>query len=87
MQKAPPQAPTSVAPAGPPPAPAPVFVVQGGPGGGPMALQIPRTARDIEALKARREELSNQLRSVDTRRSKLLSELKQTGENPPPPKS
>jgi hypothetical protein len=39
---------------------------------------MPRTARDIEALKARREELSNQLQSVDSRRSKLMSQLKQT---------
>src|SRR5690349_15383182 len=41
---------------------------------------MPRTARDIDALKSRRDELSNQLQSVDSRRSKLLSQLKQTGD-------
>ncbi|HMG70352.1 MAG TPA: hypothetical protein VK544_04505 [Gemmatimonadaceae bacterium] len=50
----------------------------GGPGSPEFALPMPRTARDIEALKARREELSNQLQSVDGRRSKLISQLKQT---------
>jgi len=41
---------------------------------------MPRTARDIDALKARREELSNQLQSVDGRRSKVMSQLKQTSD-------
>jgi hypothetical protein len=40
----------------------------------------PTTARDMQALKARREELSNQLQSVDSRRSKLMSQLKSTGD-------
>ena len=40
----------------------------------------PQTARDIDALKARRDELSNQLQSVDSRRSNLISELKRTGD-------
>jgi hypothetical protein len=34
----------------------------------------------MQALKARREELSNQLQSVDSRRSKLMSQLKSTGD-------
>jgi hypothetical protein len=34
----------------------------------------------MDALKARREELSNQLISVDGRRSKLIGQLKQTGD-------
>jgi len=50
----------------------------GGAGSPELTLPMPRTARDIEALKARREELSNQLTSVDGRRSKLISQLKQT---------
>ena len=41
---------------------------------------MPRTARDIDALKARREELSNQLQSVDGRRSKVMSQLKKTSD-------
>jgi hypothetical protein len=48
------------------------------PGSGPFTIPAPRTAADIDALKARREELSNQLQSVDGRRSKLLSQLRQT---------
>jgi hypothetical protein len=60
------------------PAPRPVVVIEGAPGEGVITIAPPRTARDIEALKARREELSNQLQSVDSRRSKLLSQLRQT---------
>jgi hypothetical protein len=45
-----------------------------------ITIPAPRTARDIEALKARRDELSNQLQSVDSRRSKLISQLKQTSD-------
>ena len=43
-------------------------------------LTAPRTARDMQALKARREELSNQLQSVDSRRSKLMSQLRSTSD-------
>jgi hypothetical protein len=64
----------------PSPAPRPTFILAGPPGTQPVTLTPPRTARDIEALKARREELSNQLQSVDSRRSKLMSQLKQTGD-------
>jgi hypothetical protein len=52
----------------------------GAPGLPPIPIAVPRTARDIEALKNRREELSTQLQSVDGRRSKLMKELKQTGD-------
>jgi hypothetical protein len=45
-----------------------------------ITIPMPRTARDIDALKARREELSNQLQSVDSRRSKLINQLKQTAD-------
>ena len=55
--------------------------VQVGPGTQPIAITAHRTSRDIAALKARREELSNQLQSVDGRRSKLMSQLRQ---NPDP---
>ncbi|HKR07572.1 MAG TPA: hypothetical protein VJS39_00160 [Gemmatimonadaceae bacterium] len=52
-----------------------------GPGSdGAFTVGAPKTARDMDALKARREELSNQLQSVDSRRSKLMSQLKSTGD-------
>ena len=60
-------------------APRPVVVIDGAAGEG-FVITAPRTARDIEALRARRDELSSQLRSVDSRRSKLMSQLKQTGD-------
>jgi hypothetical protein len=48
--------------------------------GEPVTFAAPRTARDIAALKARREELSTQLGSVDGRRKKLMEQLRQTGD-------
>ncbi len=66
----PPQAPAT--------APSPVVVIQGTPGSHPITIPAPRTASDIDALQERRSELSTQLTSVDGRRSKLLSQLKQT---------
>ena len=48
--------------------------------GGGVTLTAPPSARQLDALKAQREELSNQLQSVDSRRSKLISQLKQTGD-------
>jgi hypothetical protein len=71
--------PTPAATAQAPAAPAVVFTVPAQ-NGAPVTISAPRTARDIEALKARREELSSQLQSVDSRRSKLISQLKQTGD-------
>ena len=56
--------------------PKPVVVFQGAPGAG--TITIPMSGRDLAVLKARREELSNQLVSVDGRRSKLMSQLRQT---------
>jgi hypothetical protein len=41
---------------------------------------VPRTARDVEAIQARRDELSSQLKSVDSRRTRLITELKSTGD-------
>jgi hypothetical protein len=58
----------------------PVVVVPGAQGSPATTIAMPRTSRDIEALKARREELSSQLQSVDGRRSKLFSQLKSTGD-------
>jgi len=40
---------------------------------------VPRTAADLDALRARRSELSDQLQSVDGRRNKLLSQLQKLG--------
>ena len=71
-----PLTPQAAAPSGP----APSVLIQGTPGTQPTSLPIPRTARDLDALNTRRNELSNQLQSVDSRRSKLLSQLKQTGD-------
>jgi hypothetical protein len=65
------QAPTTAGPS--------VFV-PATPGSRPFTIEIPRTSRDIDALKARREELSSQLQSVDGRRSRLMSQLKQTND-------
>ena len=61
----------------PPPAATPVVVIPGSQGSPAITIPAPRTSRDINALKASREELSNQLQSVDGRRSKLMSQLKQ----------
>ena len=73
MQKQAPLAPTAL--------PSPVVVIEGAPGsGGPITISAPRTARDIDALQARRDELSRQLTSVDGRRSKLMSQLRSTGD-------
>jgi hypothetical protein len=59
---------------------APQITVSGPEGAQVISIPSPRTAADIDALRARREELSNQLQSVDSRRSKLISQLKQTGD-------
>ena len=63
-----------------PPQAGPFVFVPGTPGSPGVSIPSPRTARDIAALKARREELSSQLQSVDSRRSKLMSQLKQTND-------
>jgi hypothetical protein len=68
MQPQAPQAPTTPS--------RPMVVIEGAPGAG--TINIPMTSRDISVIKARREELSSQLRSVDSRRSRLLKELRQT---------
>jgi hypothetical protein len=58
----------------------PIVVIQGTPGAQSISIPVPRTSRDIDALNARREELSRQLISVDGRRSKLINQLKQTSD-------
>jgi hypothetical protein len=68
------QAPQVQAPA----TPRPSVVVSGIQGSPIITIPAPRTAAEIDALKARREELSTQLQSVDGRRSKLLSQLRST---------
>jgi tetrahydromethanopterin S-methyltransferase subunit G len=56
-------------------------VIHGTPGSdAPITISAPRSARDIDALQARRDEISKQLTSVDGRRSKLLSQLRSTGD-------
>ena len=73
MQKEAPQAPT--------PPPTPLVVIRGTPGSGaPITISAPRTAREIDALQSQRDELSKQLTSVDGRRSKLMSQLRSTGD-------
>ena len=62
----------------PTPAPRPVLVVPGTHGADAITIPTPRTAADLDALRARREELSNQLQSVDSRRSRLINQLKNT---------
>jgi hypothetical protein len=64
---------TKEAPQAPTPPPNPVVVIDGMPGSG--TITIPMTSRDLAALKARREQLSDQLVSVDNRRSKLINQL------------
>ena len=64
----------------PTPPPAPVIVIPGVGGAQPITIPTPRTAQDLEALRNRREELSNQLISVDGRRSILITQLKNKGD-------
>ena len=58
----------------------PVIVVRDAPGVGTFTITTPMSTRELAALKAQREELSTQLQSVDSRRSKLISQLKKTGD-------
>ncbi|MEA2707203.1 MAG: hypothetical protein QOH22_1991 [Gemmatimonadaceae bacterium] len=67
-------------PVAPPTAGRPVVVVRDAPGAGTFSIATPMSARELNALKAQRSELSDQLQSVDGRRSKLLSQLRSTGD-------
>jgi hypothetical protein len=66
------------APAAPPSQGRPAIVVSDAPGAGTFTITTPMSAREVSAINAQRDELSNQLQSVDGRRSKLLSQLKST---------
>ena len=55
-------------------------MVRDAPGAGTFTIATPMSARELNALKAQRSELSDQLQSVDGRRSKLLSQLRSTGD-------
>lgn len=57
----------------------PVVIIPGAAGSGSLTIPTPMSARELSVLKAQREELSNQLQSVDGRRTKLLSQLRQLG--------
>jgi hypothetical protein len=62
-----------------PAAPRPTVVISGAPGAaGTITIPTPMTARELDVLKARRSELSDQLVSVDGRRAKLMSQLRST---------
>ena len=69
-------APAPKAAAAPPSQGKPVIVVNDAPGAGTFTIATPMSAREVSAINAQRDELSNQLQSVDGRRSKLLSQLK-----------
>jgi hypothetical protein len=58
----------------------PTVVVTDAPNVGTFTISTPMSAREVASLKARRSELSNQLESVDGRRSKLLSDLRHVGD-------
>ena len=83
-----PSPPAVLAPATPQGAPAPAstptpgnpFELLGPPGNATFTFAAPRTDRELRALKARREELSNQLQSVDSRRKQVISQLKTTSD-------
>jgi hypothetical protein len=62
----------------PPPVPSPAPVVAGDPGAFTYTLTLPKTQRDIEALRERRSELSNQLESAADRRAEIAEEIKAT---------
>lgn len=55
-------------------------LVQDAPNAGTFTISTPMSSRDLAALKARRSELSDQLESVDGRRTRLMNQLKQTGD-------
>ena len=74
------QTPAPQTPVAPPAQGRPTVVVTDAPGVGTFTIQTPMSGRELNALKAQRSELSNQLESVDGRRSKLLSQLRQTGD-------
>lgn len=61
-----------------PPSPPQAPVITNEPGSDVYTVTAPLTARDIDAIKARREELSDQLVSASGRRSRLVEQLNKT---------
>src|SRR6476619_883531 len=86
MQNPPPAAATpptpqaTPAPQGAPTSSGPFVVTSGPQGTQTFSLAGPKTQREIDALKAQRSELSNQLESVDSRRSSLMKQLRSNGD-------
>lgn len=56
--------------------PPPAVQIQAGPGNPSMTLGIPMTRADLEAIRARRSELSSQLVSASNRREELAAQLR-----------
>ena len=59
-----------------PPSPATVPVLAGSPGTNTYTIPLPKTQQDIEALRERRSELSNQLESAAERRAAIADQIK-----------
>lgn len=68
------QGPSGVPPATPVPAPAPV--IAGASGTNAYTITVPQTQQDLDALRERRSELSNQLESAASRRAEIVEEMK-----------
>ena len=68
------QQPSGIPPATPAPATAPVLA--GGAGTNTYTVNVPQTPQDLEALRERRSELSNQLESAASRRAEIVEEMK-----------
>jgi hypothetical protein len=61
-------------PAPSPPA-TPTITIPGGDNAAPIAIQIPRTARDLAVIRTQRDELSSQLSNIGSRRNGLARQL------------
>jgi hypothetical protein len=61
-----------------PAAPSPVAITIVGQDGKTQTIRIPRTEAEVEALQAQREEISDQLTSVSSRRRDLAEEIQRT---------
>jgi hypothetical protein len=60
------------------PSPSPTAVISNDPGTNVYTVTSPLTARDVEAIKVRRGELSDQLTSASGRRSRLVEQLNES---------
>jgi len=70
----------AAAPKAPTPPLPPTAVTTVGSDGKTITLAVPQTASEIAALRARREELSNQLNSVTERRGELVNQVRSAPE-------